>query len=275
MKNLILVILWISASANAETISAVKLPPKEKLKIYLLMGQSNMAGRGIVEAEDKTPHPRVLVFNRSNEWEVATEPINRGEPKKNPGVGPGLAFGKAMAEANSEVTIGLVPCALGGTPLSRWTRGADLYSNAVARAEAASAFGELAGILWHQGEADAGAKTNADTYSERLTEMIGDIRAELKSPRLPFVVGQIGEFTYDRPGNPMPFAREVNAALAAIPRHVLFTGCAMSKGLADKGDQLHFSSEAQRELGKRYANEILKIETRVRKAVSDRKLLRR
>jgi hypothetical protein len=275
VKFFAFIFLFVMATAKAETNSAVKLPPKEKLKIYLLMGQSNMAGRGIVGEEDKTPHPRVFVFNRSNEWEVATEPVNRGEPKKNPGVGPGFAFGKTMAEANPEITIGLVPCALGGTPLSRWMRGADLYSNAVARAEAASEFGTLAGILWHQGEADAGAKTNADTYSERLTEMIGNIRTDLKSPRLPFVVGQIGEFTYDRPGNPMPFARQVNAALAELPRRVAFTGCAMSKGLADKGDRLHFSSEAQRELGKRYAREIFKIESRARKAASDRKLLGR
>lgn len=261
------------ATANAETNFAVKLPPKAKLKIYLLMGQSNMAGRGVPGNEDLTPHPRVFVFTRSNHWEIATEPINSGEPKKTPGVGPGLAFGKAMAGANPGIVIGLVPCAVGGTPLSRWVRGADLYSNAVVRARAASEFGTIAGIIWHQGESDSGAKTNADTYGERLTKMIRDIRADLKAPRLPFVVGQIGEFLYDREGNPVPFAREVNATLAELPKKVLFTGCALSKGLADKGDLLHFSSEAQRELGKRYATEMLKVEARAQRAGSDRRLL--
>lgn len=260
--------------ANAETNSPVKLPPKEKLQIYLLMGQSNMAGRGVVEDEDKTPHPRVFVFTRSNQWKLATEPVNAGEPHKNPGVGPGLAFGKALADANPKIAIGLVPCAVGGTPLSRWVRGADLYSNAVARAKAASEFGTISGIIWHQGESDSAAKTNAETYGERLAKMIGDIRADLKSPRLPFVVGQIGEFLYNREGNPLPFARDLNETLLNLPKKVRYTACVLSKGLADKGDQLHFSSEAQRELGKRYAKEIMKLETRIRRDQSDRKLLK-
>lgn len=274
LRIFILFLSFLSMTASAETNSAVKLPPKQKLKIYLLMGQSNMAGRGEVEEPDKTPHPRVLAFNRSNEWELAVEPVNRGEPKKNPGVGPGLAFGKAMAEANPDMTIGLVPCALGGTPLKRWESGADLYSNAVARAKAASEFGEISGILWHQGEGDSLAKTDAETYGERLAKMIGDIRADLKQPHLPFIVGQIGEFNYDRAGNPLPFARDVNEALANLPNKVQFTSCVMSKGLGHKGDELHFSSEAQRELGKRYAKEMLKVEARLRKAQSDRKLFR-
>jgi hypothetical protein len=273
VKFFVFIFLFVMATAKAETNSAVKLPPKQKLKIYLLMGQSNMAGRGIVEKEDKTPHSRVFVFTWNNRWELATEPVNAGEPHKTPGVGPSLAFGKAMAEANPGIVIGLVPCAVGGTPLSRWVRGADLYSNAVVRAKAASESGTIAGILWHQGESDSGAKTNADTYEERLTKMVGDIRADLKSPRLPFVVGRIGEFLYDRDGNPLPFAREVNETLAELPKKMIFTGCALSKGLLDKGDLLHFSSEAQRELGKRYATEMLKVEARANQASSDRKLL--
>lgn len=272
MKHLFFLVLIMVTTASAET-TAVKLPEKKMLKIYLLMGQSNMAGRGVVEEEDKTPHPHVLVFNRSNQWEVAVEPIHLGEPKKTPGVGPGVAFGKVMAAANPGISIGLVPCAVGGTPLNRWVRGADLYSNAVARAKAASEVGTIAGILWHQGEGDAGAKTNAETYDERLAKMIGDIRADLNLPQLPFVVGQIGEFNYDREGNPLPFARELNDTLAAIPQKVQFTGCASSNGLEHKGDQLHFSSAAERELGKRYAREILKLETRIKRANSDRKLL--
>lgn len=273
MKYFIFLILFMVARSNAETNSAVKLPDKQKLKIYLLMGQSNMAGRGVVEEEDKTSHPRVFVFTRSNQWEVAVEPLTLGEPKKTPGVGPGLAFGKAMAEANPGIAIGLVPCAVGGTPLKRWVRGADLYSNAVVRAKAAAEFGTISGILWHQGEADSGAQTNAETYGERLTKMIGDIRADLNSPRLPFVVGQIGEFNYEREGNPLPFAREVNETLAKLPQKIQFAGCALSKDLAHKGDQLHFNSEAERELGKRYAKEMLKLEARSRQAASDRKLL--
>ncbi len=276
MKILALLILS-TLTLPAETNSAVKLPPKGKVKIYLLMGQSNMAGRGVPEKEDLTPHPRVLMFSQSNQWEIAVEPITRGEKKKTPGVGPGLAFGKTIAETNPEITVALVPCAVGGTPLKRWMPGADLYSNAVVRAKTAAQFGTISGIIWHQGESDAGSKTNATTYGERLAKMITAIRMELKSPQLPFVVGQIGEFNYNRDGNPQPFAREVNETLANISQRVPRTACALSRGLGHKGDQLHFDAKAQRELGKRYAAEMLLLEKspRLKQADSERKLLQK
>ena len=266
-----------SAAALGETKSTAKLPAKDQVKIYLLLGQSNMAGRGVPEKEDLATHPRVFVFNLSNQWELAAEPLTLGEKGKTPGVGPGLAFGKAMADANPKVTIGLVPCAVGGTPLRRWVRGADLYSNAVARAQAAATAGTISGILWHQGEGDAGSKKNADSYGERLAKMIADIRVDLNAPNLPFVVGQIGEFNYEREGNPLPFAREINEALVKISQTVPQTGCALSKGLTHKGDQVHFNSEAERELGRRYASEMMKLEKspRQKRAESERKLLQK
>ncbi len=250
-----------AAAANLETNTAIapaRLPAKEKLQLYLLMGQSNMAGRGKLAAEDQTPHPRVLVFTLQNKWEPAVEPITRDKPRML-GVGPGLAFGKAMAEKQPGATIGLVPCALGGTQLRRWQRGGDLYSNAVHRARLAMRDGTLAGILWHQGESDSGTATNANTYGARLGQMILDIRADLNTPHLPFVVGQIGEFLYDRGPDRSPYARVVNAALADLPNKVPATGCARSSGLRDKGDQLHFDAASQRELGRRYAAAMLRL----------------
>ena len=284
MKHLILILALTiftrglsAAAAPGETNSTAKLPAKDQVKIYLLLGQSNMAGRGVPEKEDLATHPRVFVFNLSNQWKLAAEPLTLGEKGKTPGVGPGLAFGKAMADANPKITIGLVPCAVGGTPLRRWVRGADLYSNAVARAQAAATAGTISGILWHQGEGDAGSKKNADSYGERLAKMIADLRVDLNAPNLPFVVGQIGEFNYEREGNPLPFAREINEALIKISQTVPQTGCALSRGLAHKGDQVHFSSEAERELGRRYAREMMKLEKspRQKRAESERKLLQK
>ena len=135
-----------AVAATDSTSAPVQLPVKEKLPLYLLMGQSNMAGRGKLAAEDQTPHPRVLVFTLQNKWEPAVEPITHDKPTLL-GVGPGLAFGKAIAEKEPGVTIGLVPCAFGGTQLKRWQQGGDLYSNAVHRARLAMRDGTLAGIL--------------------------------------------------------------------------------------------------------------------------------
>ena len=208
-----------AAAAGGQTnvaVHPVQLPVKEKLHLYLLMGQSNMAGRGKIGAEDKTPHPRVLLFTLKDNWEPAIEPVTHDKPGML-GVGPGLAFGKAMADNDPGVTIGLVPCAFGGTPLKRWERSGDLYSNAVQRARLAMREGTFKGIIWHQGESDSGTTTNAYSYGDRLSKMIQDIRADLGAPNLPFVVGQIGEFLYDRGPGHSPYTRVVNAALAALP----------------------------------------------------------
>lgn len=51
---------------------------------------------------------------------------------------------------------------------------------------------ELAGFVWFQGWNDM---INADAtaeYTANLTHFINDVRKELKSPRLPFVIGQMG-----------------------------------------------------------------------------------
>src|SRR5690606_744569 len=88
--------------------------------IYILMGQSNMAGRGkVTERYAKQQHPRVTMLNQAGEWVPAMHPVHFDKPTI-AGVGPGLSFGIAMAEANPEATIALVPCAVGGTPIAKW-----------------------------------------------------------------------------------------------------------------------------------------------------------
>jgi hypothetical protein len=232
-------------------------PERARLRVYLLMGQSNMQGRGAIEPEDRTPHPRVFALNASNQWALAVEPLHGSGPRT--GIGPGLVFGKLMAVANTNVNIGLVPCAVGASALSRWERGGDLYAHAVARARAAQCDGTLAGILWHQGEQDSMTATNANSYHDRLVKMIADLRADLGQPQLPFVVGQIGEFLYQRKVQQTPFARTVNDALARIPATVPFSACVSAAGLTHVGDEVHLDGKSQRELGKCFAAEMQKL----------------
>lgn len=239
---------------------SLKLPAKDKCHLYLMMGQSNMSGRGKVEVEDRTPHPRVLMFTTNAVWQPAVEPVTHDRPKLL-GVGPGLAFGKVMAERNPEVIIGLVPCSLGGTPLSRWQKGGDLYSNAVHRARLAMQTGTLKGVLWHQGESDSN-RGKAETYGARLGQMIRDLRADLDAPELPFVAGQLGEFLYTRGSNNVAEVRLVNDAIVNLPQIVPQTGFVSSEGLTHKGDQLHFDTVSERELGRRFANVMLNLQKR-------------
>jgi hypothetical protein len=255
---LLVAIVFSLMFAAAATNSTVKLPAKEKLHLYLMLGQSNMSGRGRIEAEDTTPHPRVLMFTTNANWQPAVEPVTHDRPKML-GVGPGLAFGKAMAEKNPDVTIGLVPCSLGGTPLSRWQKGGDLYSNAVHRAKLAMKSGRLKGVLWHQGESDS-SPGKAETYGTRLDQMIRDLRADLASPDIPFVAGQLGEFLYTRGSNNVAEVRLVNDTLAKLADRVPHTGCTSSTGLNHKGDQLHFDAASQREMGRRFAREMIRLQ---------------
>jgi len=239
-------------SAQADDKSA-QLPAKEKFHIYLLIGQSNMAGRGKVDPATNKSHPRVLKLDKQGKWVPATDPLHFDKPKI-AGVGPGSGFGPVIAEASPGMTIGLIPAAVGGTPLSRWVKGGDLYERAVKLAKQNQKYGEIKGAIWHQGEGDSSKPELYNTYQERLSGMIQDLRKDLNEPEMPFVMGELGEF-FTRPGAPT-----VNQALHGISKTVPATAVASSKGLPAKSDQVHFNAEAEREFGKRYAEQMLKLQ---------------
>ncbi|HEY8965476.1 MAG TPA: sialate O-acetylesterase [Candidatus Methylacidiphilales bacterium] len=229
---------------------AQELPPQPQpfepgndLHLYLLMGQSNMLGRDTTGLASQVPDPEVGALDGEGRWVVAVEPIGVGGT----GFGPGTFFAAALRKAEPGLRIGLVQCAVGGTPLSRWVKGADLYENAVKRARIAMRSGTLDGVLWHQGESDSNDPALASTYGERLTKMLGDLRADLGLPRLPIVVGQLGEFVQE------PHVAEVREAIRKMPEALPLVGYADSRGLGHKGDHLHFNVEAEREMGNRYA----------------------
>ncbi len=215
----------------------------ENLKIFLLIGQSNMAGRGPVEPQDKTPHARVFMLTKDLAWVPAADPMHFDKPERI-GVGPGKAFGIAVAEAEPDAVIGLVPAAFGGSALDEWAPGQPHYVNAVARAKEALKHGRLAGILWHQGESDS-APEKAATYTVRFAKMIAQLRADLDAQDVPVIVGETGRFRAD--------GAVINAALSHLPEFVPHCSFVSSEGLTDKGDKLHFDAPSARELGRRYA----------------------
>ena len=244
-----------AASASA----AVTTSPRERFHIYLLMGQSNMVGRDTRTLASQTDNPRVLALDGDGRWVVARDPIHAKVGRIEPGAGPGISFALEMLKADPNVTIGLVPCAVGGTPLRRWVKGGDLYETAVSRAKAAARDGVVKVVLWHQGEADTEKQQNAETYESRLAQMFRDLRQDLGLPGLPIVVGQLGEFLTPEKYR---YVETVRGAIAHIPASVPGVGFADSKGLGHKGDDLHFSAEAEKELGARFARSMRELQQR-------------
>ena len=234
---------------------------KENLHLYLLLGQSNMAGRGEVGEQDRQSHPRVLTLSKENKWVVAVDPIHFD--KDIAGVGPGLTFGKVLADKKPDITIGLIPCAAGGSSIIHWKAGAWFeqtkshpYDEAIKRAKIALKNGVLKGILWHQGEGDS-IEESAPAYEQNLMGLIDKIRRDLDSPELPFVVGEMGDLWMDE----HPFARVVNDMLKRIPDSVEHTACVSAQGLTVKDDRVHFDTKSAREMGRRFAGAMMELES--------------
>jgi hypothetical protein len=172
--------------------------PPDKFCLFLLAGQSNMAGRGEVTPADTIGNPHILRLNRDGEWEMAKDPIHFD--KDVAGVGPGMAFAKEMLRHDTTMVIGLIPCAAGGSSVDNWLF--DKYweqtqsypwNNALLRTRLAMKSGTLTGILWHQGEADATTEKLVD-YEEKLIRLVQKFRNAFGQPNLPFIAGELPEF---------------------------------------------------------------------------------
>lgn len=230
---------------------------RAKFHVYLLIGQSNMAGRGKVEKEDTTPHPRVLALNKDDQWVPAIDPLHFDKPSA--GVGPGLAFGKALADADKDVTIGLIPCAAGGSPISVWKKDAywgqtksKPYDEALRRVAVARQRGVLKGILWHQGESDSN-ETAAKLYADRLADLVTRLRRDLEAPGVPFLVGGLSEPLRARSEH----ARSVDQALRAYAKSEARSAYVESDKLTLTTDNTHFDAASAREFGRRFAKAML------------------
>jgi len=229
---------------------------QENFHLFLLAGQSNMAGRGEVSEDDRTPVPRVLMLNKENQWVPAVDPLHYDRPKTI-GTGLGKSFGIEITKSNPDVTIGLIPCAVGGSPISAWkpgeyhpSTGMHPWDDCIRRTRIAMESGTLKGILWHQGENDCHPELS-EAYETAFIDLVQRFRKELNVSDVPFVIGQLGQFNKPRfPQN--QHWQAVNSAHQSLPKKVPHTIFVSSEGLTDR-DGIHFDSPSYREFGKRYA----------------------
>ncbi len=226
--------------------------PSENMDIYLLIGQSNMAGRAEVSGRDKDTLRNVFLYTGidGREWEKAANPLNKYSTVRKKlsmqKMGPGYHFAKSMSKSKNPKPIGLVVIAKGGTKIELWMPGTEFYKEAVSRTKAAMNYGELKGILWHQGEANS---SKYQEYTAKIVALIEALRKEFGLPDLPFIAGQLSD---DKPQR-----INFNKMIMQLPTQIDNVGVATSAGTRTI-DSTHFDAKSQKKLGIRYARQMKK-----------------
>ena len=231
--------------------------------VFILAGQSNMAGRGITsDLPDDLRHvpPRVTFILSGEKRDFGDQPT----------FGPEVGFAHSLAKAWPEREIILIKHAIGATSLLAWaptwdsaqaelTRNAaagPLYSTLLTQFRGAQLPTDLEvlGILWMQGERDANYPEIADDYETNLGTLIQAFRRDLAAPEAPFFLGQINP-----PSTGWPASATVRAAQEAsadeIPRTVLIRTDDLSKR---EDEPIHFDGAGLLQLGSRFAEAVVR-----------------
>ena len=215
---------------------------------FLLIGQSNMAGRGFMDELEPVSNPRLKVL-RNGRWQPMYRPVNND--RKFSGVCLAESFADAYSKTH-DVDVGLIPCADGGTCLDQWAEGSLLYDHAVYQCRLAQRTSNIAGVLWHQGESDCKPEMFR-LYKERFETIMASLRKDLGLEDVPFLLGGLGDFLADCAKYPeLKNYTEVNGILETIAKENPMTGYVPATGLSGNLDNLHFSSAALYDFGLRY-----------------------
>ena len=223
----------------------------------LMIGQSNMAGRGEIELVPPIRDPRCFML-RNGRWQPMREPVNPDRPmfegKYRSGVSLAASFAEDYAK-HFDANVGLIPCADGGTSLSEWMPGGLLYDHAVCLTGLAQRTSQLKAIIWHQGENDCASDELVESYPQRFAAMITQLRRDLQAEDVPVILGEI---SLDIPERWCGGRQaRLNQMLHTIPDTVPNCAVASAKDLPLKPDQLHFNAEACRSFGRRYFEKYL------------------
>lgn len=138
---------------------------------FLIAGQSNADGSAY------GPYNEEMMIGvhsyRGGKWDLASHPLGGA------GVSPFLSFAKYLKKRLG-YPIGLIPRAVGGSPISTWVKGG-VYTERL-RDEVNDGLGDIKAILWYQGCTDAEKMETAVIYENEfmnyrneMKKMFGDI----------------------------------------------------------------------------------------------------
>ena len=247
--------------------------------IYLCFGQSNMQGMGRIEEIDKTEDSRFRVMEAvdcsnlgrtKGSWYTAVPPLCRC----NTGLSPADYFGKTMVlNLPSNIRVGIVNVSVAGSKIElfdkdnyqdyvstvqeQWlidiinTYGGNPYGHLVEIAKLAQKDGVIKGILLHQGEANAGDSDWPIKVGGVYNNLVSDLA--LNPDSVPLLAGEL--VNADQGG----LYAGMNSIIAKLPLIVPNSYVISSSGCTDTTDNIHFNSAGYRELGKRYAVQMLSL----------------
>lgn len=258
-------------------------PPKGPVKVFLLAGQSNMEGHGIIKADPKrndgkgsleylvknpaTAKRFAHLVDRDGAWKKRDDvwvsyftkhgPLTAGFGVKEDRIGPELGFGWVIGDAIEEPVL-LIKACWGGKSLAidfrppsagkpAYPLGAKLqadidanpailgkyyretlaiYKDTLANLktiapELANRPTELVGFGWHQGWNDRISDQYNGEYEKNFAHFVRDMRKDLNSPRLPFVIAETG---MNGPDETHPRALSLMKAQAAVTQYPEFKG---------------------------------------------------
>ena len=261
-------------------LSGTKVFSQDKnFHIYLCLGQSNMEGNARIQAQDTVDvDPRFRVLSTvdcdkkgrtKGNWYTAVPPLCRC----NTGLTPADYFGRTLvANLPEKVKVGVINVAIGGCKIElfdksnyqsyvatapSWMIGminqydGNPYARLVEMAKVAQKTGVIKGILLHQGESN----TNDTLWTKKVKLVYDNLMKDLKlnPKKVPLLAGEL--VNADQKGA----CASMNAIIATLPQVIPNAYVIPSAGCPGAPDRLHFTAEGYRELGKRYAAQMLSI----------------
>ncbi|MGK9119791.1 sialate O-acetylesterase [Olivibacter jilunii] len=226
-----------------------------EMKSFLLIGQSNMAGRGFTHEVPSIYNERIMML-RNGRWQMMTEPIHFDRPIA--GVGLSASFAEAWCSDHEGEKIGLIPCAEGGSSIDEWSTDGTLFRHAINEAKFAMEDSELAGVLWHQGESDSHDGKHR-VYREKISRIFNEIRRALSAPSIPFIIGALGDYL-----GKVAFGagcieyKLINEELQKYAMDNKNCYYVTAEGLTANPDGIHHDAMSQRIFGIRYYEAYLK-----------------
>ncbi len=228
---------------------------------FLLIGQSNAAGRGFISEAEPIDSTNIYVL-RNGRWQPFYRPLNNDRSFS------GVCLIESFAEKyvrEHGVAVGIIPCADGGTRLDQWEQGTLLYDNAVYQTRLAQRTSTVAGILWHQGEADC-RDGLWQTYEERLIDFFAKLKKDAKLEGVPTLLGALGDYLAGYTNSPEIMANytKINDALKCAAEKMERAAFVSDNNFPCNPDILHFSAKGLYEFGLKYYDAFCSVEDKSR-----------